>query len=453
MKIAKIILKGFQQFENFHLDLEHPQIGEPAEKVCFIGPNGTGKTTLLQLLAESLRHLGGPDDTDPNNLVNLPFLAIKIQAKSEHFWACSAPRHSDVICYRSEVGQTSEWQEFVTNPRQRTIPPHFCSQHHIPVPKILNLSSPGRLIIHAPADQPLLLNSSLPTTTLNDALSLFQQQFPTFHTVSISQAREFWKVLIYQIKKRESNYQKYLKHSENRQKTIEQVEAEFEDTHPNILPEIGKVWNRILAKSGLEFDVEGATIPIQLNENLLAYVKVKGSQKPLEYNQLSSGIRNYIFKLGHIQALYFQHQIEQSFLLVDEPENSLYPDLLYGLIDEYLSIIENTQLFVATHSPIIAAQFEPHERIHLEFDERGFVTASHGVTPIGDDPNDLLIKDFHVRSVYGKEGLLQWERFLELQRIIPTTSDPALKTCLLDEYMDIGHAYNFEPNLELDELS
>ncbi|WP_446405844.1 AAA family ATPase [Coleofasciculus sp. C1-SOL-03] len=64
----------------------------------------------------------------------------------------------------------------------------------------------------------------------------------------------------------------------------------------------------------------------------------------------------HIFKLGHIKTLYFQRQIERGFLLVDEPENSLYPDLLYDLIEQYLSIIQNTQFFVATHNPIIAAQ-------------------------------------------------------------------------------------------------
>jgi hypothetical protein len=144
--------------------------------------------------------------------------------------------------------------------------------------------------------------------------------------------------------------------------------------------------------------------------------------------------------------LYFQRKIERGFLLVDEPENSLYPDLLYDLIDEYLSIIENTQLFVATHSPIIAAQFEPYERIHLDFDDRGFVTATHGVTPIGDDPNDLLIKDFHVRSIYGKQGLQKWERFLELQRLISKTSDVTRKQQLIDEYLAIGNAYNFDPS-------
>jgi hypothetical protein len=70
-------------------------------------------------------------------------------------------------------------------------------------------------------------------------------------------AADFWKVLIYLIKKRESDYQQYLKNPENKKKTIEEVETEFGKNNPEILPEIGILWNRILAKAGLEFDTEG----------------------------------------------------------------------------------------------------------------------------------------------------------------------------------------------------
>jgi energy-coupling factor transporter ATP-binding protein EcfA2 len=451
MKIGKIIIKGFQQFENFCLDLVNPETGKPPEKVCFIGPNGTGKSTLLQLITQLLNQANGAA-THPNVLENQPFFAVKIYTPSGYFFACYRfyggiyfGDSSYVVYYNADVEHSDEWHKFVTDPTQYTVPVNFCVQHHIPSQPVPPLASDKDLVIHVPADQSLLLQNDPPHTTLNDALNLFQH-FPVFHSVSIANAVEFWKVLIYLVKKRESDYQQYLKNPENKKKTVEEVETEFEKNNPEILPKIGELWNRILAKAGLEFDTHEARIPVQLNENLQAYIKVKSSGQPLNYNHLSSGIRNYIFKLGHIRALYFQRKIERGFLLVDEPENSLYPDLLYDLIDEYLSIIENTQLFVATHSPIIAAQFEPYERIHLDFDERGFVTATHGVTPIGDDPNDLLIKDFHVRSIYGKQGLQKWERFLELQRLIGKTSDATRKQQLIDEYLEIGNAYNFDPS-------
>ena len=54
MKICKIYIKDFRQFRDFELDLTypkgHPKEGEPLEKVCFIGSNGTGKSTLLETI-------------------------------------------------------------------------------------------------------------------------------------------------------------------------------------------------------------------------------------------------------------------------------------------------------------------------------------------------------------------------------------------------------------------
>ncbi|EDX72321.1 hypothetical protein MC7420_990 [Coleofasciculus chthonoplastes PCC 7420] len=450
MKISKIIIKGFQQFNNFQLDLVNPKTGKPPDKICFIGTNGTGKTTLLEKVINSFKFHGY--ENQPNKLENQPFFAVKFSASSGDFFACHPPDSGSgwfdtpIVYYNADVEQTDEWHRFVTDPTQKTVPPNFCIQHYISSPPIPSFTSKRDLIIHVPADRSLLLQQGdLPVTTLNEALTLFQN-FPVYHFISMETAGEFWKLLIYLVKKRESDYLDHLKKPENKKKTIEDVEAEFNQNHPEILQEIGNLWNRILDKPGLKFDIEEAGIPVQLNENLQAYVKVKSTSQALPYNSLSSGIRSYIFKLGHIKTLYFQRQIERGFLLVDEPENSLYPDLLYDLIEQYLSIIQNTQFFVATHNPIIAAQFEPYERIHLDFDEQGFVTATSGVTPIGDDPNDLLIKDFHVRSIYGKQGLQKWERFLELQRLINSTSDINRKQELIAEYLEIGNAYNFAPS-------
>ncbi|MEO8165714.1 MAG: AAA family ATPase, partial [Betaproteobacteria bacterium] len=310
----------------------------------------------------------------------------------------------------------------------------------------------GDLVVLAPPDSSTLIphgqiphGQILPSTTLNEALRLFKE-FPVFHEVSMEHVSPFWNVLIYLIKKREADWQSYLQQPANRQKSVEQAEAEFATDHPEILIELARLWNKILDAAGLEFDYESAKKPVQLNENLEAYVRVISSGLAVNYNALSTGIRNFIFRLGHIYSLYFGRDIKRGFLLLDEPENSLHPDFLFDLMDVYRNIIHNTQLFTATHSPIIAAQFRPEERVILDFDDSAHVVAHRGVTPIGDDPNDLLSKDFEVRSLYGKEGIQKWERFLQLRREIPTVTDPQQKQHLIQEYMRIGNAYNFAPD-------
>ena len=50
MKICKIRIKDFQQFKDIDLDFTNPSTGEPVDKICFIGNNGTGKTTLINFI-------------------------------------------------------------------------------------------------------------------------------------------------------------------------------------------------------------------------------------------------------------------------------------------------------------------------------------------------------------------------------------------------------------------
>ncbi len=50
MKICKINIIGFNQFQNIELDFTNPETGECVDKICFIGRNGTGKSTLLHLI-------------------------------------------------------------------------------------------------------------------------------------------------------------------------------------------------------------------------------------------------------------------------------------------------------------------------------------------------------------------------------------------------------------------
>jgi hypothetical protein len=437
MKISKIIIRGFQQFEDFQLDLTHPETGEPLDRVCLIGSNGTGKSTLLNLLRFRLQKM--VDKSRPSG-----FVAIKIVTETDVFFQCidfSLGQWGFEEYYSRDIEEGKPWQDFLSDVSLKFNPAHF--SHQVISQPIASLSGPDDLIIEEPSDESLTLGQDPPVSSLNQALALFQN-FPLFHSISVSSSGEFWKLLIYLLKRRENQYREFLARPENRQKTIEHLDNEFAAQCPEILPELATVWNRILAQCNLEFDWERAKIPVQLSETLEAFIKVKSSGEALQYNQLSSGIRNYIFKLGYLKALYFDRHIRRGFVFIDEPENCLYPDLLYGLIDEYCGIIQNSQFFVATHSPIIAAQFEPHERIHLVFDDRGCVTAKKGISPIDDDPNDLLYRDFQVSSIYGKRGLEKWNRFLELRQLIAQTDDLPQKHQFMEEYLNIGNAYNFE---------
>lgn len=455
MKIEKLVLKGFQQFTDFHLDLTDPASGAPLEKVCLIGRNATGKSTLLRLLYETLRHIRNALNSSQTIGVH-PFMAMKLRLASSSIWVCGIPPGNPLWTFREDVEHSHEWKNYIDESSDIHPPPEFhpskgLNSHLLSKEErgqvsteLQWVSGAPDLVVYSPADDSSLIahGKKLPQTTLNDALSLFKA-FPVCVEVKTEAVEQFWNVLIYLIKKRENDWHEFLRQPENRSKSVQQAEGEFQDGHPEILARIAELWDRVLAQAGLEFDYENARKPVQLNENLEAYVRLRGSGTHVDYNALSSGIRRFIFRLGHIYSLFFQRHIRRGFLLLDEPENSLHPDFLYDLVEIYLNIVENTQFFVATHSPIIAAQFRPEERVILDFNEEHCVTNRRGVVPAGDDPNDLLDKDFQVRSLYGREGLANWERFLELRRLIKKTSDATARRGLIDEYMRIGNAYNF----------
>jgi len=94
-------------------------------------------------------------------------------------------------------------------------------------------------------------------------------------------------------------------------------------------------------------------------------------------------------------------------------------------------------------SPSFKTPIKPVERIRLNFEADGSVSWRRGVSPEGDDPNDVLRNDFSVRNLYGKEGLRKWRRYLELRQEIANTDDSKEKIQLMDEYLEIGDAYKF----------
>lgn len=447
MKISEIYIKNYLQFQDFYLNLTYPDTGQPLDKICFIGSNGTGKTTLLNLmwtLINSIVNKSGFNDLNERSLI---YFCIKENTK--YIYILFTIR--GVFCFSKSILNDDTWKKLIyediniknlhNNEWQNLIK----KSNNSLLEKLQFRENSQDIICYGKSDTNFAFNYKLPNSNLNSALSLFNRFLPS-HDISYQNINGFWQVLIYQIKKRENKYVEFLNSPDIENLSVKEAKEKFEKENPEILEKLAEQWNLILETPGLEFDIENAKIPIQLNDNLEAYIKLRNTNQVIPYNKLSTGIRNFIFQIGYIYTLYFNRDIQRGFLLIDEPESSLFPDLLYDIIERYLSIIQNTQFFVATHNPIIAAQFEPSERFILEFNEDGYVEARSGVSPEGDDPNDLLVNDFVVRSLYGKKGIEQWKRYLELQRLIPETKDKKQKKELLKEYSKIGNAYNFLPH-------
>lgn len=457
MKISSLHIKGFQQFNDTYLDFTNPNTGKPVDKICFIGRNGTGKSTLLSFIAGLLPNLNTLENTRI-----LPFLATKLYLDKQDFYIFSSRHIGRNVFLKPEVETVDDWFYQLTqeaNPGSIQTQLDKLKSFEITGSDLDNIrqklqfnNNSSDLLIYSPAEShtnTYMQVGDVPKTRLDEALGFFNG-FPFHHTVADDNVKEFWKILIYLIKKRDNDREAFETREENLLKTKKELIEEFDKDHPKILNRLAELWNRILGKAGLEFDVENASNPIQLNDNLKAYIHLKSTRQKISYSQLSTGIRNFIFRVGHIYSLYFDREIQRGFLLLDEPENSLFPDFLFDLVDTYQELLldkngeNNTQFFVSTHNPIIAAQFEPYERITLEWDLEGQVVARKGKAPAGDDPNDILTKDFGLKNLMGKQGQEMWQRYLELRKELRKTDDKQKKKDLLHEINKIGKDYNFE---------
>ena len=467
MKICKIYIKEFQQFRDVELDFTNPETDEPVDKVCLIGSNGTGKSTILSLIDKIQREL----IFEVINQFQLDFskkflnqntvakILIRILAKNKTYFFYA---HRDIriilngnsdkkedammaekILLVSDMNlfHTEEWKKHTTG----TLESNFLNE-------LLFTSQDNKgLLIYSPAES--LMNNyfavnDIPKTSAKESMNTYQA-YSSYGLVSQDHLNNFWKLLVYNLRKRVEERESFENRKENIKKTKEQLIAEFEKMSPNILIKLSELWNKILAKAGLFFDVKNANNLNQLDDNLRIYIRLVSDGSKISYSELSTGIRNFIFRIGHIFSLYFNREIDKAIMLIDEPENSLYPDFLFDLVEIYSQIVvdkrgqNNTQMFFATHNPIIAAQFQPYERIILDWNEDGSVSARKGVAPVGDDPNDLLRYDFELTSLMGPEGRKMWEKYVDLKKKLIREKDFEKKGELIHEINQIGTLYNF----------
>ncbi len=453
MKICKLMFRGFRQFGDTDLDFTGPD-GEPVDRVCLIGPNGTGKSTVLVFLRDLLVSF-------PSRGRSLDAaIAVKLKLAQGNVYLVRS-KFADFFL-RDSIEDEKNWlDEFVEpkNQEDKKLLSEMVRRHLLPENERAKAATDlqlkprsSDLLVYSPPEtstNEAMAVTGVPKTNVNEALKL-RGGLPVYHEISTATVVQAWRVLVYLIKERQSEREEFETRPENINRSKRELIDDFDRLHPDPLRMLAPLWDRILGQAGLELDLEHAKLPIQLTDNLDAFVRLKSTGERIGYNLLSTGIRNFIFRVGHIFLLYFGRKIERGFLLIDEPENSLFPDFLFDLMAIYDELVRGddgrttTQTFVATHSPIVAAQFEPHERIILNWDDSYRVVAKKGVAPVGDDPNDLLRKDFGLSRLMGDKGQEKWSEYLGLRKQIRRSNDDNEKMQLIERAAEIGNQYGFE---------
>lgn len=437
MKISKLKINKFRHLENLDFDFTYPsdykdksKAGKPLDKICFIGQSASGKTSLLELIYKygfnalnqetidgSLRRFRSDIGTLDGHIEFLIDNKIFIHKNNKIIYnnkdysykntggivqpLIPENQKKDIIYFKADLISENNIELFDKNPVDLTekFNPEF--------QKIKE--DFDRKKSYDASDKKLLFDSNVTPelwlfllTEILDYRKKFTQRMSEF----------IHEGLLANQKRLTTEYNKWQKEN------------------PNPLETFADKFNPILEKLNLEVDIVDTQYAIPLRNKI--------TDEIIPIHSASTGTKGLLLSFLPL----FKLDPKDALILIDEPERSLYPDMQMTLIEYYQSLTKDSQFIVATHSPFIAASFEPEERFILYFDDKGKVQVRRGESPIGDDPNDMLKNDFKV-NYYNKYGKEAYKDYLKLKQEVTNEKDSEKKKSLMLAMVKLGDKYNF----------
>lgn len=427
MKITNLHIEKYKHLENLEFDFTYQsgkKKGQPLEKICFIGQSATGKTNLLELIKNCF------DFAYEVNLLNDNYVLTKNKLNKDIAFELSFNDNSFTVNNKSiELNKKS----YLFKEGSGSIRPLISDNY---LREILylksNLISENNIKIFS--QNPIELFEILQTLDISNKRKDYLH-FP-IRLYNDDVDKENWLFLLSDIldyrkkfnqKMSELIHKGLLADTTKLQKEFEKWQSE----NPNTLKLLADKLNPLLEKLHLEVDI--------VNTEYSIPIKRKNSDEVITIQNTSTGTKGLLLSFLPLYEL----KERESVVLIDEPERSLYPDMQIDLMDNYRNIAPNSQFIIATHSPFIAAAFEPDERFILYFDEEGSVKVRRGSSPIGDDPNDILSNDFGLESLLNKTGQEIYDDYLNKKNQVLFEKDLDKKKELLKEIEQIGDKYDF----------
>ncbi len=411
MKVREIHIKDYQQFKDLHLDLTYPtghaKAGQPLDKVCIIGQSGTGKTTLLRLLQGFTTFKERTIDFAiapivPSRIfgwVDIFYTSYNEQSTTKvivDFGKEKIKLYHDILTLREENETTFEGRDQYIYNHLKSLP-------------IKNIFIPADIIYKYKEVE----------NDYKAAVEELSHDFIDFENVSLS---GLWQVLIKDIQQyQEEEIQQRLKLAEIAQtsspenitiaaKTLQKWLADapnpIKDMAENCLDKILGIF-QLRVRQKLDFK----------SKNDIGFIKIEtlnGDEVP--NGLLSTGTKQVILTALPLYTL----KPKGAVILFDEPERSLYPDVQTEIVDFYTSLTTDCQFFFATHSPLVAASFEPWEVVELKFDHQS-----------GSVFQEQYYKgERHVDNYFINPQLLSWDGILQRVFDIDKSGNPKRATAL-----------------------
>ncbi len=357
MKITKIHIKDFHQFKDFTLDLTYPmghkKEGKPLDKVCFIGQSGSGKTSLLELIPKFIYSYNTNliEKAGINSIYNNIEFIINYGEKN---------KFSSRITFEKPKNELEDkgwrWKDPKTDGYDDTSVDYFDNEW------IDKISSK---LIYFPAN----LNYNL---EIEVDKNINDKDIIDFSKDKVATS---WNLIIEKIQKYQEQeivirqkISKTVEQSSSDLNKIQEALKELADWKKNEFNPIEDVAEKCLNPLLENFKIRVKTELEFKSKEDIGFIQIEDFHKnEIPHGLWSTGTKQIILSALPLYLLKPQNTI----VLFDEPERSLYPDLQRMIVDYYSSLANNCQFFYSTHSPIIASSFEPWEIVELKFNSDG----------------------------------------------------------------------------------
>jgi hypothetical protein len=343
--LQRLLILRDERLPFVDLDLTDPETGEPLGEICLIGPNGCGKSALLARLHEAMT--GRPRWME---LGDAWFLA-KWRIDGDELYLAKPFGGGEGLCFSPAIEASSEWATLSQSP------PAFEDLRTIFAADVILEAAPGFETIASlwcDADHCLVDGESPGDLTAFLERSLHERQ-EAFH--------------------------RFLRTLENREKTVAEVEWDFEATSPHALTHLREAWDGLLAPSGLHLELTG---------DEARFVDRSGSTVALE--RLGASLRRTMLQTGLVEAHPRAH------LFFDDAGETLHPALGFDLVPLLRSLAadQGERRFLATNCPFVASRFAPSSRIRFAQDEEGALALVRSTAPAEASITAILEMDFGV---------------------------------------------------------
>ncbi|OQY55071.1 MAG: hypothetical protein DRR08_03075 [Candidatus Parabeggiatoa sp. nov. 2] len=347
MKLRKINLKNYKLFDNLELDFTDEN-GQTLDTIVLAGVNGSGKTSILELLKEVFSRKPENEHYRADLLKDSQIkLELEIHSHTEKSLIINViqEEYTKIARYNTEHSAVLEMMSLLLKTLKSRHPiftlwykaekrdnQTVIKQDDFRLFEILGKACFDFKLCYIPSET-YLNTSSTPFTKENSDLETLEKYIT-------QQDNGLVRVIDFAVHK--YAVEKYIVNS-----VVEKLLSDRKKKAEEVIQETTQLINNCLADIKLVSKLVDITAKEAIFESF--------NRKKVSIHDLSHGEKQLFY-----QAIYLNNlNLQNSIIMVDEPETSLHPSWQQAILKLYQNAGKNNQVIVATHSPFLIASVKP----------------------------------------------------------------------------------------------